>query len=110
MYRTSQKLQKRRPRWPDSPAFIRKQNTGRSVVTVNVTISVLRNAPANLPNDWQRFGMISRKLQFHGVTIKDLAFREDRKSAADAHKITSYYEVKVGVMGFYLALFLLVEG
>src|ERR1700681_1608512 len=98
MYWPSQKLQKRGPRWPDAPAFVRKQNTGRSVVSVNVTICVLRNAPANLPNDWQRLRMISGKPQFHGVTIKDLAFREDRKSAADANKITSYYEVKVGVM------------
>lgn len=74
-----------------------------------MTIFVSRNAPANFQNDWQRFGMTSGKLEFHGVTIKDLAVREDSKSAADANKITGYYEAKVGGMRLYLALFFIIE-
>jgi len=53
--------------------------------------------------------MISGKLQFHGVTIKDSALIGHGKGAAEADGITHSHEVEIGIMSFYLTLFLLIE-
>jgi len=109
MKRAFQEIEERRAFRPDPPSFIRKQRASGAVVGVNVPIGMARNAAADFAHDRQAVGMVVGKLQFDGITIKDLALKKHRKSAANADNVTGFDKTQLRVVCFDRDFFPFVE-